>query len=68
MRNPFRRPRGFPEMETMRAHELVRDFPELLPFLFRRGISLAKVGAETLPAPLLHSALETLEWRRPGGE
>jgi hypothetical protein len=36
------------ELETLRIHELVRDYPELLPSLLREGRSLQSTGAECL--------------------
>ena len=37
------------ELRSRRVHELIRDYPELLPFLAAHGVDAGKDGGRTLP-------------------
>ena len=48
MRPSLLHPPGPQELEDRSVHEVVRDFPELIPFLRDKGVSLKGDGARSL--------------------
>ena len=61
------------ELRTRRSYELVRDYPELLPFLREKGVfdpgdGWARTLQELLPGtgPWISEVMARLAWRGPG--
>ncbi len=68
MRNPFLEPPDREDLGSLQLHELVRDYPELLPVLQGAGARPRESATLPLPASVLAALGEelesTLEWRR----
>jgi hypothetical protein len=73
MRNPFLSPPRPEELEALEVHELIRDYPELLPLFRQSGIRVREDGTNLLPAGSLPGMGEeggsfgSLDWRRLDG-
>ena len=73
MRNPFLSPPRPEELEALEVHELIRDYPELLPLFRQSGIRVREDGTNLLPVGSLPGMGEeggsfgSLDWRRQDG-
>jgi hypothetical protein len=60
------------ELETLEAHELIRDYPELLPFLRHPSFRVREGGTSPFPRGSIPGGIEEgtlsrcLAWRREG--
>jgi len=60
---------GESQLHLMKVHEVIRDYPELLPVLESIGLDPGEVGGSTMTSVLpadgswVPLVLETLNWR-----
>ena len=72
MRNPFLPCPKEEDLENLEVHELIRDYPELLPFLRRLPFRAREEGTSPLPEGSIPGGgeegppLGSLAWRREG--